>query len=401
VGDLYVADEFNSTIRKITPAGAVTTLAGSAGTPGSVDGIGAAAWFYYPQGVAVDGAGNVYVADTTNCTIRKITPSGQVTTLAGTAGQYGSADGTGTAARFNFPLSVAADGAGNVYVADTTNQTIREVTPGGVVTTLAGAATTGSSDGIGTNARFYNPEGVAIDSVGNVYVADGNNDTIRELSIPSVLAQSGLTGSGPVAIGAPATGLMPGTTYYYRVVATSAGGTAFGSTQSFVTLPPPAATTQTATTVTGTGATLNATVNPSGFTTAAIFQYSTDPGLAPNVTTLAGTAGQQGSIDGTGAAARFAYPSGVAMDSAGNVYVADQYNDTIRKITPDGVVTTLAGLAGYTGSADGTGTAARFNHPSGVAVDGAGNVYVADTNNDTIRKVTPGGVVTTLAGAVG
>ena len=282
-GNLYVADADNHTIRKVTAAGVVTTLAGTAGVFGSTDGMGTAARFNGPRGVAVDGAGNVYVADTLNYTIRKVTATGVVTTLAGIAGFAGSADGTGTAARFFVPSGVAVDSAGNVYVADTGNHTIRKITAAGVVTTLAGTAgMVGSADGTGADARFSNPSGVAVDSAGNVYVADEFNHTIRKVT---------------------------------------AGGV---------------------------------------------------------VTTLAGTAGMAGSADGTGAAARFNLPAGVAVDGAGNVYVADSANDTIRKVTAAGVVTTLAGTAGMTGSADGTGAAARFNVPSGVAVDSAGNVYVAD-----------------------
>src|SRR5213593_3736548 len=144
---------------------AFTNLAGLPGGLGSVDGTAGAARFNYPSGVAVDSAGNVYVADSGNSTIRKITPDGTVTTLAGSAGQSGSADGTGSAARFNNPRGVAVDSVGNVYVADTSNATIRKVTPAGAVTTLAGlAGSGGSADGTGSAARFLDPSGVAVDS---------------------------------------------------------------------------------------------------------------------------------------------------------------------------------------------------------------------------------------------
>jgi glucose/arabinose dehydrogenase len=182
-GNLYVTDRQNHTIRKITPAGVVTTLAGTAGSYGSADGTGADARFYYPYGVAVDGDGNVYVADTINHTIRKITPAGVVTTLAGTAGAVGSTDGTGADARFNEPYGVAVDGDGNVYVTDRYNHTIRKITPAGVVTTWAGAeGESGFVDGIGRAAFFDYPSGVAVDGDGNVYVADNSNHAIRKVT---------------------------------------------------------------------------------------------------------------------------------------------------------------------------------------------------------------------------
>src|SRR5207302_1125096 len=163
-------------------------FAGDLGGAGNVDGVGASARFNTPFGVATDSAGNVYVADTFNNTIRKITPAGVVTTLAGTAGVAGSTDATGAAARFTSPESVATDSAGNVYVADTGNNTIRKITPAGVVTTLAGTAgVVGSTDAIGAAASFGFPNGVATDSAGNVYVADTLNSTIRKITPAGVV----------------------------------------------------------------------------------------------------------------------------------------------------------------------------------------------------------------------
>ena len=180
-GYVYVANYDVHTIAKISPAGAVTTLAGLAGTFGSADGTGSAARFAGPSGLAIDSTGVIiYVSELANNTIRKITPDGVVTTLAGSAGTPGSADGTGGAARFDSPFGIDVDSAGFVYVAGYHGHNIRKITPSGAVTTLAGlAGTPGSADGTGSAARFNYPCGVAIDSAGYAYVADYSNHTMR------------------------------------------------------------------------------------------------------------------------------------------------------------------------------------------------------------------------------
>jgi hypothetical protein len=269
----------------------VTTLAGTAGTVGSANGTGAAASFDDPTGVAYDPTtGDLFVADAGNDTIRMITSAGVVTTLAGTAGTVGSANGTGAAASFDGPQGVAVDAAGNVYVADTGNDTIRMITPGGVVTTLAGTAgTVGSANGTGAAASFNGPRGVAFDpTTDTLFAAYTGNDTIRSLSPPTVTGQAGLTGTTAQSVSAALTGLLPATTYYFQAVATSSAGTADGGIMSFTTSAAiaPAATTQAATSVAGTAATLNGTVNPEGFATTADFVYGTDPTLTTGTTTI-------------------------------------------------------------------------------------------------------------------
>lgn len=181
-GTIYVADAGNQTIRKIS-GNTVTTFAGSAGLTGTADGAGASARFSYPWGLTVDGAGNLFVCDSGNHTIRKITPAGQVTTFAGSPGESGSVDGTGATARFSHPSSIAIDSSGNLYVTDYSNSTIRRITPTAVVTTLAGVAGQfGFADGQGASARFNYPDGVAVDSSDNIWVSDSNNHVIRRIS---------------------------------------------------------------------------------------------------------------------------------------------------------------------------------------------------------------------------
>jgi sugar lactone lactonase YvrE len=326
----------------------VSTLAGQPLTSGSADGTGGAARFYYPSGIAADTAGNLYLADTDNNTIRKIVAStGVVTTIAGLAGSSGNADGTGSAARFNNPSGVAVDGAGNIYVADTLNNTLRKVTAAGAVSTLAGqAGVSGGVDGSGTGAQFFGPQGLAIDASGNVLVADSNNHTIRKV-VPS---------TGAVTTVAGLAGIVG--------IADGAGSAARFDFPSAVTL------------------------NGSGNLFVADTDNNTIRAISPAgvVSTLAGSAGYSGGADGTGSSARFNSPSDLAVDSSGNIYVADTDNFTIRKVVSStGTVTTLAGLAGTSGSADGLGTAVRFYHPAGIAVDSSSSLYIADTDNHTLR----------------
>ena len=417
-GNVYVADCYNYTIRKVTSDGVVTTLAGSAGSSGSNDGTGSTARFTYPSGVAVDGSGNVYVADNYNNTIRKVSTGGVVTTLAGAAGCSGNADGTGSTARFWAPWGVAADRAGNVYVADADNDTIRKVTAGGAVTTLAGlAGVGGTSDGAGSAARFSDPAGVAVDHWGNVYVADFNNHTIRTITpggmVSTLAGVGGFYGMGY----ADGTGAGAGFHNPCGVAVDTAGNVYVADTgNNTIRKIAPGGLVTTLTGKEGNpgsadGDALSARFSgPSGVAVdAARNVYVADTGnqtirkVMPEgiVATLAGVPGSSGTNDGPCAAARFYNPSGVAVDGGGNVYVADQGNHTIRKVTPDGTVTTLAGLAGSSGTNDGPGCAARFDHPYGVAVDASGNLYVADMDNGAIRMVTTNGVVTTLAGLAG
>ncbi|HZZ20386.1 MAG TPA: immunoglobulin domain-containing protein [Opitutaceae bacterium] len=411
-GNIFVADTSASTIRKITPAGVVTTFAGRPGVSGSTDGTGSGALFFDPSGVTIDSSGNLFVADQGNNTVRKVTPAGVVTTFAGTAGVAGSADGTGAAAQFTGPYGIAVDGSGNVYVSDQLNNTIRKITSAGVVTTFAGAAgVAGITDGQGATARFRQVYGLRCDSSGNIFVADAGNSTIRKItSGGAVTTIAGTAGKTGYADGAAATALFNAPT---GVAVDSSGNvwvsdfnnnvirevSASGSVSTF------AGVAKIGGSVDGTGTRaefygpFDVAIDAGGNLFVSDVDNQTIRKITPAavVTTLAGVA-QGGNADGTGAAARFARPTGVAIDRSGSVYVTDENNDTIRKITAGGVVTTFAGLAGNAGSADGTGSAAQFDGPFRLTVDPSGNIFVSDFSNNTIRKITPGGTVSTFAG---
>ena len=359
---LYVADTGNHTIRRLSLTGATTTFAGLAGVAGSDDGLGSDARFSSPWGVALIGTGLLYVADTGNHTLRKLVVTasfGDVTTLAGTAGTPGSADGPGTLALFRFPSGMTSDG-NTLFLCDTGNHTIRNVTQSGTVTTLAGLAENpGFADETGTAARFNNPAGIGTLGGGSsqFFVADTENHTIRQVTLGGDVTT--------VAGNPPRAGSADGVSTSSRFSG-PAGVAVIGD---------------------------NVLVADTGNHTIRRITSS------ETVTTLAGAAGVEGSADGTGSGALFRFPGGIAALGA-DLYVTDSGNNTVRKVTNGGIVTTIAGSPGATGSADGTGDAARFNNPQGiVALDG--DLYVADTGNHTVRKVTTAGVVTTLAGTAG
>ena len=410
-GNIFVADELNATIRMVTPAGVVSTFAGSSGKRGNVDGTGIAARFDSPRAVATDQAGNVYVADEGVHTIRKITPQGAVTTLAGSSmGMPGSQDGTGAAAGFRYPGGIAADPSGILYVADTDNGSIRRITPTGVVTTLAGSEAFGSVDGTGSAATFARPYGTAVDPDGNVIVAEGGS-VLRKVTPAGVVTT--IAGFASAYGNVDATGLNARFWYPVGVAASRVGNVyvvdSHASTIRKISPDGVVTTLAGKEGVVGTsdGPGASARFNdPTGVAVdSAENVYVADYGnltvrkITPSgaVSTFAGLAGSYGSTDGTGPAARFSGPTAVATDAAGSVYVADGH--TIRRVSSSGVVTTLAGLAFNSGTDDGNGSVARFTYPQSVATDGSGNVYVADTNNHTIRKITPTGDVTTLAGS--
>jgi sugar lactone lactonase YvrE len=529
-GNVYVADCVNHVIKKVTSAGVITTFAGN-GTAGFSNGTGNNATFSFPQQLAIDASENLYVSEQGNNVVRKITSAGVVTTFAGN-GSPGSANGTGTNASFNNLYGVTVDSSGNVYVGDQSNHLIRKITSAGVVTTLAGSGNAAFADGTGTNASFNRPYGVAVDTFGNLYVADRINNRIRKITLPSsadpntyinspftgtllttfnpALSSSTITipagttnakvasftvaatslplktsvtgvwsltlyatvglstspasfyvevvdGATTVATGTTTTSVnqsspmqlyksnltIPARTYssdltlniYATTQASSSLTLGFnGSTISYLntTIPSVGATGSTgaagATGVTGstgptgrtgptgntgpTGATGNTgatgsagTTGPTGsmgidgFSGGLTLQLDYTTQVASGDTVVTTLAGQTstGSTNGTGTNASFWNPREVAVDSSGNVYVADTVNHLIRKITSAGLVTTFAGSS--SGSSDGTGINAQFYFPCGVALDSSGNIYVADTTNHRIRKITSAGVVTTFAGS--
>jgi Tol biopolymer transport system component len=364
-GNLYIADSGNDLVREVSVDGTITTVAGSAGAePGHSgdNGPATAATLNTPTGVAVDPAGNLYIADSDNNVIRKVSPSGIITTVAGSGRVgYGGDGGPATAAALDILYDVAnlaVDAAGNLYLADVSNSAVRKVTPSGTISTVAGNGNAGDSGdgGPATAAELFTPQGVAVDTTGDLYIADTANGRVRKVSSAGTITTvagdgtPGFSGDGGPASAAeldqPAALALAGGTLYLA----------------------------------DSGNNRIRAVSPAG-----------------TITTLAGAVPL--GDGGPATAAELNGPSAEAVDAAGNLYIADGSDNRIRKVTPAGVITTVAGNGdpGYSGDG-GPATAARLRQPSGVFVDTGGNLYIADTGNQRLRKVTPSGTISTLAG---
>ncbi len=483
-GDLFIADTENQLIRKVDANGIITTVAGDLiyGFSGD-DGAATNASLNYPAGVTVDAAGDLFIADTENDCIREVDTNGLITTVAGIGSAGYSGDGgVATNASLSQPYGVAVDADGDLFIADTDNQRIREVDGGGYITTVAGDGNPGyaGDGGAATLASLYDPAGVAVDAFGDLFIADSDNDRIRKAIVEgpaltldgvttnlagnyqvvvtspwgsvtsSVVAltiayppaitrqpanQNVVLGNAAVFSVTPAgteplgyvwqfngtdttnsgnffstTGLnltltlnsvTTGNAGVYDVILTNAWGSVTSSVASLTINYPPAITNSPASQsilLGGNGAfSVGATgTGPLGY------QWLLDGTNLPNgiIFTLAGNGNPTYSGDGGLATnASLSFPSGVAVDAAGNLYIADTDNQRIRKINPNGLIATVAGTNSYGYSGDGgAAAAARLNYPAGVAVDGQGNLYIADTGNQRVRIVNTNGIITTVAG---
>ncbi len=412
-GNLFVAD--SHTIRKITPAGEVTTYAGLANTDGTIDGPRADARFGEITALAFDHLGNLYAADSQHHTVRKITPAGDVTTFAGSADQSGSIDGSGAAARFVSISALAVDSGNGLYLCEGGSNTVRRITSAGVVTTFAGSAgVAGSADGQGAAARFNGPRSITLDPSGNIFVGDNANHTLRKITpagaVSTFAGSAGLVGSIDGTGGAARFFELSG-------LVSDAAGNLFGTDAVDGTIRriTPAGVV---TTLVGVGRD-NALESIDGPDTAAALAPLTSIAIAANndvyiadylhdvirkvpaggkIFTFAGGMDLRGYADGAAADARFSAPFGVAVGPDGTVYVADLGNDRIRKITPAGVVSTLTGLTGAYDIRDGIGDSPAFHGVIALTVDADGAIYVCDSGNYIVRKITAAGVVSTVAG---
>ncbi len=341
-----------------TSLSTTTTFAGSDGVFGVTDGTGTDASFGLNLNAITAGPdGTLYVADTANHCIRKITKDKVVTVYAGSnSGVAGNTEGIGTAARFNSPRGLAADALGNVWVADTGNCCIRKIPTGALTTTsvfsgICGTCATGAV-GAQATARYNHPRAITIDFQGNLYVADTGNILIRK--IPTILA-------------------TVGTSVAFAGVANTVGSAdGAGASATFSTI-----------TDLVTDNSLNVYIVDSGNN---LIRKATSAGV---VTTIAGVVGNSGSQDGTGTAVRFNNPAGIAISNSGTLYITDEGNNLVRKMTSSGTVTTIAGQTGTIGSTNGTSQESLFSSPSGIVVTSSGTLYITDKGNYLIRAVVP------------
>jgi hypothetical protein len=421
LGNMYIAVPDKHVVMKLSAAGIYTTFAGNGVWGFSGDGGSAtAAQLKNPWNVAVDGMGNIFIADNHDNRIRKVTPAGIISTIAGNGLAGFSGDGgAAVSAKINGPVGVVADTYGNVFIADYVNRRVRKVSASGIITTIAGNGTAGTA-GDGGEARLAQlgfVAGIAINSIGEIFVADNTYAKIRKVSVSGIITsiagngKSGFSGDGGIATAATFNAinsvaadklgnLFIADTYNYRVrkvnvdgivstVAGNGGGAFDGSGDG--------------------GAATSAQIYRPSFlavdalgnilisTNFQIRKVTTGTGI---INTIAGngTGGYCGD-GGPTAKAQFYHPVGVFEDSTGNTFLVDRENHRIRKITKTGIITTFAGNGKGGFSGDGSqATTAQLNYPTSVAADAAGNMYITDHGNARIRKVSPTGIITTIAG---
>jgi len=423
-GNLYIADAFNNRIRKVTPAGIISTVAGNGNDDYTGDGGAAiAAALSSPLAVAVDASGNLYIADTGNNVIRKVTASGTITTVAGNGNDdYTGDGGPAIKAAFSGPAGIAVDPAGNLYIADFNNSAVRKVTTDGRIATIAGNGDSGFSGdgGLATKASLTTPYGVALDASGNLFIADFDDCRIRKVTpggtISTVAGKGSVTGfsgafsgdggsataaflNSPRGVALDSTNnllIADGDNYRIRKVAGGIISTIAGNGNYSFGGDGNVATATVLSNPNGVALDANGNVYIADTLNNRIRKITTD-GI---MNTIAGSGASSFSGDGgPAAAATLNAPAAVAVDAAGNVFIADTLNVRIRKITPGGIISTVAGngVADYSGDG-GQATSASLDTPTGIAVDQAGNLYIGDFNNNCVRKVTPGGIITTIAG---
>ncbi len=363
VGNLFIAQR--TAVRKVTVAGLISTVAGkdTAGFSGD-GGPATSAQLYDPESIAVDAAGNLFIADRENQRVRKVDPYGIISTVAGNGTQGFSGDGgPATSAQLSNPLGIAMDTASNLFIVDNGNSRIRKVTPDGLISTVAGNGIKGFSGdgGPATSAQFYGLEGIAVDIAGNLFITDTYNFRIRKITPNgqiSTVAGGGISSYN--GDGGPATSAL---LYWPTGIAVDSVGNLF---------------------IAEMGRHRIRKVTPAGV-----------------ISTIAGNGTSGFSGDGGPATlAQFHYPRGIAVDMAGNLFIADYYNARVRKVAPGGGISTVAGdgTQGFGGNG-GPAVSAQLNYPFDVAVDVAGNLYIADEMNSQIRKVTPDGLISTVAGS--